>query len=178
MASLKPLGALSHFFPPRIRGVGKMGNPTVPTAGEMGKMGNHRFTRTGEMPYTRKDGTQTTLARWQGLCRLCGKPFEVTTPLPGADGFIRTKAFGRVMCDEHKQQRRQLVRGEGGVIASPQIEEKPTDGRPYREGGLFHRWWLVTFINCEVLRRYQEPVALDRVLSEHHAALAAVPVEG
>ena len=65
-----------------------------------------------------------------------------------------------------------------GVITSPQIEEKPTDGRPYREGGLFHRWWLVTFINCEVLRRYQEPVALDRVLSEHHAALAAVPVEG
>jgi hypothetical protein len=40
------------------------------------------------------------------------------------------------------------------------------------------RTWLVTFINGEVLRRYQEPVALDRVLSEHHAALAAVPVEG
>lgn len=40
------------------------------------------------------------------------------------------------------------------------------------------RAWLVTFINGEVLRRYQEPVALDRVLSEHRAALAAVPVEG
>jgi hypothetical protein len=40
------------------------------------------------------------------------------------------------------------------------------------------RTWLVTFINGEVLRRYQEPVCLDRVLSEHHAALAAVPVEG
>ena len=98
MASLKPLGALSHFFPPRIRGVGKMGNPTVPTAGEMGKMGKGK-----------KD------LRRDGVARL-------------GEGIART--------------------------------------------------WLVTFINCEVLRRYQEPVALDRVLSEHHAALAAVPVEG
>ena len=101
MASLKPLGALSHFFPPPKGGVGKMGNPTVPTAGEMGKMGKGK-----------KDLRRDDVARL----------------------------------------------GEGG------------------EG--IARTWLVTFINCEVLRRYQEPVALDRVLSEHHAALAAVPVYG
>jgi hypothetical protein len=44
--------------------------------------------------------------------------------------------------------------------------------------GTYARTWLVQFPELEVLRRYQEPVALDRVLSEHHAALAAVPVEG
>lgn len=44
--------------------------------------------------------------------------------------------------------------------------------------GIYARAWLVQFPELEVLRRYQEPVALDRVLSEHHAALAAVPAEG
>jgi len=44
--------------------------------------------------------------------------------------------------------------------------------------GTYARAWLVQFPELEVLRRYQEPVALDRVLSEHRAALAAVPVEG
>ena len=38
------------------------------------------------------------------------------------------------------------------------------------------RRWLVTFPNGEVLRCYQEPVTLSRVLSEHRAALAAVPM--
>ena len=39
------------------------------------------------------------------------------------------------------------------------------------------RTWLVQFENGEVLRRYQVPVTLDRVLSEHRAALAALPLE-
>lgn len=38
------------------------------------------------------------------------------------------------------------------------------------------RRWLVQFENGEAVRRYQEPVDLVRVLSEHRAALAAVPM--
>lgn len=38
------------------------------------------------------------------------------------------------------------------------------------------RRWLVQFPNGEVLREYQEPADLARVLSEHRAALAAMPM--
>jgi hypothetical protein len=38
------------------------------------------------------------------------------------------------------------------------------------------RAWLVLFINSEVLRRYQWPVSVERVLAEHRAAVAAVPI--
>lgn len=38
------------------------------------------------------------------------------------------------------------------------------------------RTWLVLFINSEVLRRYQWPVSVERVLAEHVAAVAAVPI--
>jgi len=38
------------------------------------------------------------------------------------------------------------------------------------------RTWLVLFINSEVLRRYQWPVSVERVLAEHRAAVAAVPI--
>ncbi|MBD5805336.1 hypothetical protein AZOA_47890 [Azoarcus sp. Aa7] len=60
------------------------------------------FTLKGTRPHLRKDGTATVLACWEGRCRVCGAPFEVTTPQPGAPGFERTKAFGRVHCDAHK----------------------------------------------------------------------------
>lgn len=39
-----------------------------------------------------------------------------------------------------------------------------------------HRW-LVQFENGEVERKYQEAVTLSRVLSEHRAALAAIPID-
>lgn len=113
MAFLKSLPARPVLPRPVNRAREKRESPEFPKKTETGKTGNgapagiDRFTRTGEAPYTRKDGTQTTLATWQGLCRQCGKPFEVTTPLPGTDGFTRTKAFGRVRCDAHKQQRAQ-----------------------------------------------------------------------
>ena len=38
------------------------------------------------------------------------------------------------------------------------------------------RNWLVLFINSEVLRRYQWPVGVERVLAEHIAAVAALPI--
>lgn len=40
------------------------------------------------------------------------------------------------------------------------------------------RRWLVQFPDHETERTYQEAVDLHRVLSEHRAALAAIPMEG
>ncbi|OYD54334.1 hypothetical protein CGK74_09120 [Thauera propionica] len=39
------------------------------------------------------------------------------------------------------------------------------------------RRWLVQFPDHETERTYQEAVDLHRVLSEHRAALAAIPME-
>lgn len=39
------------------------------------------------------------------------------------------------------------------------------------------RTWLVQFENGEVQRRYQVPVDAERVPADHHAALAALPME-
>jgi len=38
--------------------------------------------------------------------------------------------------------------------------------------------WLVQFPEHEIERTYQVPVDLHRVLGEHRAALAAIPLEG
>lgn len=41
------------------------------------------------------------------------------------------------------------------------------------------RHWLVHFPDREpVPRKYQEPVGVDRVLGEHHGAVAAEPLQG
>ena len=42
--------------------------------------------------------------------------------------------------------------------------------------GTYARTWLVQFPELEVLRRYQWPVSVERVLSDHRAALAALPI--
>lgn len=34
----------------------------------------------GAEPYTRKDGTETELVVWQGLCTSCNGPMQVRTP--------------------------------------------------------------------------------------------------
>lgn len=34
----------------------------------------------GEVPYMKRDGTETTLSRWFTHCAQCGEPFEATTP--------------------------------------------------------------------------------------------------
>jgi hypothetical protein len=39
------------------------------------------------------------------------------------------------------------------------------------------RRWLVQFPGREIVRRYQEPATLARVLAEHRAALSAIPME-
>lgn len=39
------------------------------------------------------------------------------------------------------------------------------------------RRWLVQFADHETERTYQVPVDLHRVLSEHRAAIAAIPME-
>jgi len=33
-----------------------------------------------ERPYTRRDGTQTTIKVWRGYCRDCRDAFEISTP--------------------------------------------------------------------------------------------------
>lgn len=45
------------------------------------------------------------------------------------------------------------------------------------EGATHSRCWLIYWQEIEpTLRRYQEPVPIDRVLAEHRAAIAAQPV--
>ena len=39
------------------------------------------------------------------------------------------------------------------------------------------RTWMVQFPDGEAVRRYQVPVDLHRVLAEHRAAVAAIPLE-
>lgn len=58
------------------------------------------FTHTATEPYTRKDGTQTNLDVWMGVCARqdCDKTFEVKTPAENT----ATKAFCRKHCDDHK----------------------------------------------------------------------------
>ncbi len=56
------------------------------------------FAFTGAEPYTRQDGTATTLLCWRGACAICGAAFTVKTPPLMAD----TKSFGRKHCDAHK----------------------------------------------------------------------------
>lgn len=38
------------------------------------------------------------------------------------------------------------------------------------------RTWLLIFEHAEIERRYQEPVGAERVLADHRAAVAAVPI--
>ena len=40
-----------------------------------------------------------------------------------------------------------------------------------------HRWMVLLPDGLEIERRYQWPADLARVLSEHRAALAAIPLE-
>lgn len=62
------------------------------------------FLFAGAEPYTRKDGTATTLLCWRGSCLVCGAGFTVKTPA-GVEG---SKAFGRKHCDTHKLKPEQV----------------------------------------------------------------------
>lgn len=48
-------------------------------------------------PYTRRDGTQTTLVVWRSTCATCGKPFEVRTP------SVSSKFSPNRRCQKHKR---------------------------------------------------------------------------
>jgi hypothetical protein len=53
----------------------------------------------GHEPYTRLDGSKTTLVVWSSACPTCGQPFVTRTPM-------RARNFQpRRRCDLHKQPR-------------------------------------------------------------------------
>ena len=44
------------------------------------------YERTGDQPYTRRDGQQTTVCVWQSVCRVCHEPWQfirTDKPAPG-----------------------------------------------------------------------------------------------
>lgn len=58
---------------------------------------NQEYWLVDSRPYTRRDGSPTTLALWKSYCPACGEPFEFT--LPGeAKKFIPIRR-----CTEHKR---------------------------------------------------------------------------
>lgn len=61
--------------------------------------GERVFERVGSKPYTRKDGTEITLAVWRGTCMVCGGPFELATPEGATSKETR---FGVVACPQHR----------------------------------------------------------------------------
>ncbi|WP_288076438.1 hypothetical protein [Pseudomonas sp.] len=66
------------------------------------KNGN-QFEVVGEEPYTRQDGTQTTLKVWRSHCVDCNQEFTIRTTMAIVDDS-GTKQFMRKRCDEHKNQ--------------------------------------------------------------------------
>lgn len=58
------------------------------------------FWEVGYRDHTCKDGRQTQLCIWEGLCQVCAAPFQVLTPM----SLERSEAFGRKHCDDHKLQ--------------------------------------------------------------------------
>ena len=63
-------------------------------------VGDRTFHRVGSQSYLQYDGSLTVLAVWQGMCVVCGAPFEVKT--------VRTrdlegsKCFTVTTCPAHK----------------------------------------------------------------------------
>ena len=68
------------------------------------------FSFTDAEPYTRKDGTDTTLLCWNGACTVCGAGFTVKTP----QQLEGSKAFGRKHCEAHKLTRKASTHNKGG----------------------------------------------------------------
>jgi hypothetical protein len=64
------------------------------------------WTEAGREPYTRVDGTETELIRWQIKCAKCDAMAEITTP---ATGYEKSKAWGAVHCNTHKMTQQQVM---------------------------------------------------------------------
>jgi hypothetical protein len=58
-------------------------------------------------PYTRRDGTLSTLAVWRSHCAQCGEPFELRTPA-NSSKFVPNRR-----CQAHKRP---------GVRAKPKVK--------------------------------------------------------
>lgn len=56
-----------------------------------------RYVIVGSIPYTRRDGTRTTLTRWRSWCPRCGDPFEFSMPTTA------TKFEPNRRCQKHKR---------------------------------------------------------------------------
>lgn len=54
------------------------------------------FKLVGERPYTKKDGTESTILVWKSLCRVCNIEYEYTSPsIVDRSKFLFT-------CQEHR----------------------------------------------------------------------------
>jgi len=87
--------------------------------------GGRIWKRVGEEPYTRRDGTSTTLLVWECFCAKCGMPIWTKTPVE----FGRSKSFGKKHCDAHKDPIC-VARGKKSVQALQQRrEQEAVEGR-------------------------------------------------
>jgi hypothetical protein len=57
--------------------------------------GGQLYTAVGEVPHTRKDGTGTTLVRWQSHYPKCGEPFETKAPKEGTNLHLNRRITDR-----------------------------------------------------------------------------------
>jgi hypothetical protein len=71
--------------------------------------GDRIFRRIEIVPFRRKNGTNMSLAVWQGTCVMCGAPFEIKTPgsveRPG-----QSSAFLATNCSTHKLTSAEVTR--------------------------------------------------------------------
>lgn len=85
-------------FPDKVQGM-KSARPKSDAGVAVTACDGRTFGWYGVDPYTRKDGSKTTLLLWRGACAVCGEPFTVKTPQQPSS----SKAFARKHCDAHKQ---------------------------------------------------------------------------
>ena len=74
-----------------------------------------RFDYLRDIDYVRKDGQLTRLSVWQGLCRKCGQPFEVTSALH-CDDPKKNSRFNLRTCEAHRNPK-MSERGRLGAAA-------------------------------------------------------------
>jgi hypothetical protein len=76
----------------------------------------------GEEPYTRRDGSQTTVIRWRSECMTCGQPFECVTAINPA----RFRPLRNCPAHRHHRSRRDRIRETDPASIAPTLP----DGRP------------------------------------------------
>lgn len=76
----------------------------------------------GEEPYTRRDGSQTTVMRWRSECMTCGRPFECVTAISPA----RFRPLRNCPAHRHHHGWKDRVRETDPAAIAPTLP----DGRP------------------------------------------------